>query len=94
VGGKRSLDEELALGCEFWGATLPPGHHADKGTPVWIVDVHGHQLTVVPVGDSAEAWIAGVAWQDSPAVTAPSPAPSDQPKEGGEDGDHQLRQGL
>ena len=92
----RRLDPtgEVRFADEFWAATLPPGHHADKGTPVWIVDVHGHQLTVVPVDDSAEAWIAGVAWQDSPAMTAPSPAPPDQREEGGEDGDHQLRQGL
>ncbi|HZA78561.1 MAG TPA: nodulation protein NfeD [Acidimicrobiales bacterium] len=84
---------EVHFAGEFWGATLPPGRHADEGTPVRIVDVHGYELTVVPVEDGAEARIAGVAEFDSPA-TAPSPEPSDTPEEGGADGDHQLRQGL
>jgi membrane-bound serine protease (ClpP class) len=92
----RRLDPrgEVRFADEFWEATLPSGEHADEGTPVWIVDVHGHQVTVVPVEGSAEASIAGVAWRDSPAAPSPSTGPSDQRNEGEEDGDHQLRQGL
>jgi membrane-bound ClpP family serine protease len=93
----RSLDPtgEVRFAGEFWEATLPSGQHADPGTPVWIVEVHGHRLTVVPVEDGAEASIAGVASRNSPASpTPPAAGPSDQPNEGGDDGDHQLRQGL
>jgi membrane-bound serine protease (ClpP class) len=93
----RSLDPtgEVRFAGEFWEATLPSGQHADPGTPVWIVEVHGHRLTVVPVEDGAEASIAGVASRNSPAPpTPPAAGPSDQPNEGGDDGDHQLRQGL
>jgi membrane-bound serine protease (ClpP class) len=92
----RRLDPtgEVRFANEFWAATLPSGQHADEGTSVWIIDVLGHQVTVVPVEDGAEASIAGVAWRDSPAATASSTEPSDQRNEGGDDGDHQLRQGL
>lgn len=92
----RRLDPkgEVRFAGEFWEATLPPGQHADPGTPVWIVEVHGHRLTVAPIEDGAEASIAGVASRDSPAPAAPAAEPPDQPNEGGEDGDHQLRQGL
>lgn len=91
----RRLDPtgEVHFAGEFWEATLPSGQHADEGTPVWIIDVHGHQATVVPVEDGAEASITGVAWRDGPPTTT-SPGPPDQCNEGGEDGDHQLRQGL
>ena len=87
----RRLDPtgEVHFADEFWEATLPSGRHAEVGTPVWIMDVHGHHLTVVPVEDDAEASIAGVALLDRSA----SP-PSDQHNEGDDDGDHQLRQGL
>ncbi len=92
----RRLDPtgEVRFAGEFWEATLPSGQHADQGTPVWIVEVYGHRLTVVPIEDGAEASIAGVASRDSQAPTAPAAEPPDQPNEGGEDGDHQLRQGL
>ena len=92
----RRLDPrgEVRFADEFWEATLPPGQHADEGTPVWIVDIHGHRVTVVPVEGDAEALTAGVAWRDSPQTTAPSPGSSDERNEGGKDGDHQLRQGL
>jgi membrane-bound serine protease (ClpP class) len=92
----RRLDPtgEVRFAGEFWEATLPSGQHADQGTPVWIVDVHGYQLTVVPVEDGAEAAIAGVASRNCSTPTAPAAGPPDQREEGGEDGDHQLRQGL
>jgi hypothetical protein len=92
----RRLDPtgEVRFAGEFWEASLPSGQHADPGTPVWIIEVDGHRLTVVPVEDGAEASIAGVASRDSPAPTAPAAGPRDRPNEGGEDGDHQLRQGL
>jgi membrane-bound serine protease (ClpP class) len=92
----RRLDPtgEVRFAGEFWEATLPSGQHADQGTPVWIVDVHGYQLTVVPIEDGAEASIAGVASRNCSTPTAPAAGPPDQREEGGEDGDHQLRQGL
>ena len=92
----RRLDPrgQVRFADEFWEATLPPGQHADEGTQVWIVDVHGYQVTVLPVEDGTEPSIAGVAGRDSPRATGPSPGPSDARNEGGKDGDHQLRQGL
>jgi membrane-bound serine protease (ClpP class) len=85
---------EVRFAGEVWQATLPPGQDADVGTPVWIVDVRGYEVTVVPVEGGAEASIAGVAEIDRPAATAPPPDRSDTPEEGGGDGNHQLRQGL
>jgi membrane-bound serine protease (ClpP class) len=92
----RRLDPkgEVHFADEFWEATLPPGQQADEGTPVWIVDVDGYQVTVVPVEEGVETSIAGTARQDSPAATALPPTPSGKGNEGEEDGDNQLRQGL
>ena len=91
----RRLDPkgEVHFADEFWEATLPPGQRAEEGTSVWVVDVQGYQVTVVPVEEGAEASVAGTTWPASPAAPT-APPPSDTPQEGGEDGDHQLRQGL
>jgi len=71
----RRLDPkgEVQLAGEYWEAVLPPGQHADEGTPVRVVDVRGYQLDVEFVAAADEASDAAEATH-LPATQSESPA--------------------